>query len=241
MKTTELLLKSTAILLITSPKSHHMTTHRKLVGLDLDETLIYTLVAPMSWTDHHIQLYLDRHPECSLFIPMREFSGKYLIHKRPHVDLFLKELSQLADVFIWSAAEKYYIDHVLTLFPELHPVFVLDGSRCTVKTVYIYHDHEHESMVVKNLKKVYARKVQRNGVTSRPYGPHNVIMIDNTASTFVKNYGNAIHVSDYVGDPEDTELLRVLDIVRHVVEAPEVRPALCQWSSPPPIYQLKWY
>jgi len=74
---------------------------RKVLVLDLDETLIHSTSRGSRNHDHVIEVLVDRHV-CL-----------YYIFKRPHVDFFLEKVSQWYEVVIFTASMAEYADPVV--------------------------------------------------------------------------------------------------------------------------------
>jgi TFIIF-interacting CTD phosphatase-like protein len=124
------------------------------------------------------------------------------------------------DIAIWSASDRRYIDFIISLFPpEIKPVLILDAKRCVKKTISMAGEFNGERIVIKPLAKIWNRK-------TLPYNRYNTIVIDNIHTTVIRNYGNAIITKDYIGQEEDDELLKILDILNKVVDEPNVRQGL---------------
>jgi hypothetical protein len=74
---------------------------RKVLVLDLDETLIHSTSRGSKNHDHVIEVLVDRHV-CL-----------YYIFKRPHVNFFLEKVSQWYEVVIFTASMSEYADPVV--------------------------------------------------------------------------------------------------------------------------------
>lgn len=80
---------------------------KKLLILDLDETLIYAM------------------PN----------GGGYDVSERPHLAEFLVEMASCFEVAIWSAGSRDYVDAIVSrsVVPRVSPVFVWANERCTCR------------------------------------------------------------------------------------------------------------
>ena len=86
---------------------------RKLLVLDLDETLIFATKTAQNY-------------------PADFQVGKYLVYKRPHVDEFLRTCYQWFEVAVWtSASPDYAVEVVAHLFKE-KPSFVWSADQCAL-------------------------------------------------------------------------------------------------------------
>lgn len=79
------------------------------------------------------------------------------------------------------------------------------SDRCIRK----YSSLDGKVKVIKPLKKM-VRKLRGNGYTA---SKHNVIVVDDTPSTFCQNYGNAVQVDRFYGDQDDVELMIAKDTI----------------------------
>src|SRR5262249_54690264 len=92
-------------------------SERRLLILDLDETLVHTTEAPLA--------------DCSC--DFRYLS--YYVHKRPYLDLFLDACSSLYDIAVWSAGGDDYVRFVIAKIfpPHVAPRFIFTAQRCTLR------------------------------------------------------------------------------------------------------------
>ena len=110
--------------------------NRKLLILDLDETLIFASETP-----------LER--------PADFHAGQYHVYRRPWVSEFLAFAHENFEVAAWTSSSPSYAEAVVpNLFPRDYPLsFVWNRRRCT--TVFDAETHEH--IHVKDLRKVKRR------------------------------------------------------------------------------------
>jgi RNA polymerase II subunit A small phosphatase-like protein len=148
-------------------------TDKILLVLDLDETLI-----------HASDTRLDRAEDFRLF--------DYFIYVRPHLERFLTECAAHFRLAVWSSASDDYVaELVQRIFPrQLTPEFVWGRSRCTFSLdraqvrEFGYLDPGSHYNYVKKL-----HKLKRKG-----YRLERTLIVDDTPSKCVHNYGNAIYV-----------------------------------------------
>lgn len=105
----------------------------KLLILDLDETLIYSVESP-----------LDRKHDFE--------SGHYFVYKRPGFDEFIHKVSSLYQIAIWTSSNNLYAESIV---PQLIPssislAFVWSRDRCTATFDPTSYSHDW----AKNLNKV---------------------------------------------------------------------------------------
>ena len=130
--------------------------------------------------------------------------GPFHIYRRPHLDSFLAAVAEWYTLAIWSSAT---IDYVSGIAAAIRPQnaefeFVWGRERCVQRM-----DPERFATVfIKDL-----RKVKRLGFDMR-----RILFVDDTPSKMQRNYGNAIYVSPFEGEPDDEleKLTRYLGSIR---------------------------
>jgi carboxy-terminal domain RNA polymerase II polypeptide A small phosphatase len=90
-----------------------MSTTRKLLVLDLDETLVHAREAPLPY------------PE--------DFRvGPYFVYRRPHLKAFIDAVSQSFDLAVWTASGEVYAAQVIEqIFEPGVLKFIWSSQRCT--------------------------------------------------------------------------------------------------------------
>ncbi len=108
---------------------------RKLLILDLDETLIYA-------TEEN----LEREPDFRV--------AQYSVYKRPFVESFLDFCFEHFDVAVWTSSTTNYAKEIIkNIFDSKHKMsFIWARSRCTVR-----FDEEREQVYEKKITKVRRR------------------------------------------------------------------------------------
>jgi len=153
---------------------------RKLLILDIDETLLHASEIPLKHLKHDFETTL------------------YYVYKRPFLKEFLDYCQNNFDLAVWTTGgEEFAAMVVEQLFPKENLLkFIWSSKRCT----QIFNPDLYEMDAIKNLK-----KVKKKG-----YCLENVLMIDNTPSKLRKNYGNLIIINDFIGAQDDKELLLLI-------------------------------
>ena len=157
-----------------------------LLILDLDETLIYGAEK-------------EGPRPCDFRV------GPFHVHKRPHLDEFLRGMGKLFNLAVWSSASSDYVAAIAAriLPSELDWAFVWSRESCTVKR----NLETFETEYIKDFK-----KVKRAG-----YDLARVLIVDDTRHKVARNYGNAIYVVPFEGDPGDEELPPLLKYLETLV------------------------
>lgn len=112
-------------------------SERKLLILDLDETLIYATEEKLA-------------RECDFIV------GQYFVYKRPFVESFLRFCFENFYVAVWTTATKSYAEGIFkNLLKENETLqFLWTRERCT----YEFDEELREPILVKKLAKVRRRK-----------------------------------------------------------------------------------
>jgi RNA polymerase II subunit A small phosphatase-like protein len=88
--------------------------NKKLLILDIDETLIFSTEKP-----------LERKEDFR--------AGQYYVYKRPHLEEFLSQCLEWFEVSVWTSSSPAYAKEILeNIFPEVGVLsFVWASDRCT--------------------------------------------------------------------------------------------------------------
>ena len=114
---------------------------RKLLVLDLDETLIYATEAELARpSDHRV--------------------GHYFIYRRPHLREFLAHVAKRFEVAVWTASTRPYADAICEQIFEYEPSFIWAKDRCTHRRNVESDTWEHH----KSLGKIKRRGYDLAGV-----------------------------------------------------------------------------
>ena len=160
---------------------------KHLLILDIDETLVYSAESPL------------KRPE--------DFRvGPYWVYKRPHLDDFLRSVSDWFDLAVWTSSGSAYAAATISqLVGDCSKLkFLWSAERCTPRL----DPETREEVRVKDFK-----KLKRAG-----YSLESVLVVDDSPEKHARNYGNLIPVRPFVGDVNDSELrelLPFLDWIRH--------------------------
>lgn len=147
----------------------------KLLILDLDETLIHATEDEIGFSE--------------------DFRfNEYFVHKRPHLEQFLIEVSQHFTVGIWSSADDTYVNAIVeNIKPEgINFEIIWGKSRCSIKRDYELDSYYFEKRLDKLKKKGFSLE--------------KIIIVDDTPQKSGSNYGNAIYIKEFLGNRADEEL-----------------------------------
>jgi hypothetical protein len=154
----------------------------------------------------------------------------HYIYKRPHLHEFIDYLfSNFVSVSLWTASPRTWAEEVAVfLLKDTHHAFrlIIDGRRCILK----YNHETGAYAVIKPLNKIW-----RSTDNKTKYGMNrdNLIIIDDTRTTFTRNYGNAIYIPTFEalvthGDTlilrQETYLLKLITFLTNLQEQAKTRP-----------------
>ena len=168
---------------------------KKLVVLDIDETLIYAS-----------KNQLDQKHDFEV--------GPYFVYKRPYVDEFLEFCSEHFDVAIWTTAGEDFASNVYCkLFPDGYELkFLWSHEKCTPK----FNPNLMETVNIKNLIKVKRKGYSLEHVImvddtpeklEKNYG--NLVRVNE----FIGDTKDAelLHLKDYLLTLKNTENIRTIE------------------------------
>jgi TFIIF-interacting CTD phosphatase-like protein len=134
------------------------------------------------------------------------------VYYRPGLKEFISYALDNFHVAVWSSASRGYIKEIVNnIFPDEGKdlKFCWDDKRCTMSAdfeqrVYYY---------VKDL-----RKVRRTG-----YKKERILIVDDTPSKSERNYGNAIYIPQFRGNPNDRYLYMLIEYLNTLKDIDNVR------------------
>lgn len=175
---------------------------RKILVLDLDETLIHS---------HHggnIRPTTERPntpPDFTLSVEIDRQQVKFCVHKRPHVDFFLNVISNWYDLVVFTASMEIYGSAVADK---------LDNHRgILTRRFFRQHCDLVQGSYTKNLSAV-------NSDMSR------VFILDNSPAAYRGYPNNAIPIKSWFSDAQDTALLNLLPVLDALRFCNDVRSVL---------------
>ncbi|KAJ5074022.1 ctd small phosphatase-like protein [Anaeramoeba ignava] len=110
------------------------------------------------------------------------------VQKRPGVDKFLSKVTKIFEVVIFTSSDSIYADEVIDY---------LDKKKRIKKRLYRESCIQHRGYLVKDLSTL-GRKIDE------------IIIIDNTPSSYLFQSANSIPITTWIDDPNDSELLKLI-------------------------------
>jgi CTD nuclear envelope phosphatase 1 len=179
---------------------------RKLLILDLDNTLIFTNTNNEEKKED-FQIIFDE--KCY-------FYG----YKRPYLDKFIDYIIQYFDIAVWSAGNEYYVNSIID------SIF---GDRKYLLQFVYYKTHCHKSehngneIFVKYINKSDSSLLSGSAINIQTHSLDNIIILDDNYHAISKNLDNAIRIKSWHGDKNDDKLLECIDILNKLKFVNDVR------------------
>lgn len=136
-------------------------------------------------------------------------TGDIFVAYRPHLFTFLDAILPLFEVAIFTASQACYADQLLD---AIDPQGRLGRLR-------LFREHCTE---------VNGSRVKDLSLLGRPL--HRIALIDNSPVTYLFQPRNAIPILSWFEDPRDTELLKLLPMLRLLAQANTVYDVLDLWN-----------
>ncbi|EPZ31737.1 NIF-domain-containing protein [Rozella allomycis CSF55] len=120
--------------------------------------------------------------------------------KRPNVDHFLKRVGEWYEIVVFTASLAKYADPVIDL---------LDKQKVVRHRLFREACHNHKGIFVKDMGKL-GRELK------------NIIIVDNSPASYMFHPKNALPVTSWFSDPNDTELLQLLKVLEGLKDVDDV-------------------
>ncbi|KAI9321776.1 NLI interacting factor, partial [Dichotomocladium elegans] len=171
---------------------------RKCLVLDLDETLVHSSFKARRWKTTRILMTVD----ADFVVPI-EIDGQMhdvFVLKRPGVDRFMKRMGEIYEVVVFTASLSKYADPVLDLF---------DQHRVIQHRLFREACFQYKGTYVKDLSQL-GRELNQ------------VIILDNSPSSYIFHTSNAVPVSSWFNDPHDSELVDLIPFFEDLANVKDV-------------------
>ncbi|CAG8447519.1 10995_t:CDS:2 [Ambispora leptoticha] len=187
----------------------------KTLILDLDETLIHSALGGSRAAAQMIEVMVDKH------------ACLYYVHKRPHVDRFLKKVSEWYKVVIFTASMSEYADPVIDwLDPNKNLIssrYFREVSTISFNKISLIYDPPFiiEAKSCTNRSGVYMKDL-----TKVEPDLSKVCLIDNSPISYALQQENGIPIKEWTNDPKDEALLDLLPFLDALRFTEDVRSVL---------------
>ncbi|VEU40009.1 unnamed protein product [Pseudo-nitzschia multistriata] len=195
-----------------------------VVVLDMDECLIHSqfLEGPGAKYAHQLQQKGSSSLDGASSKGVETFNitlpdgERVLVHERPHLHEFLREVSSKYETHIFTAAMEVYAKPVLKMLDPHGDIFsgIHYRESCQLdSTVGAY---------IKNLD-LFCDSYDEH---ERQQRLNRTVLVDNNPLSFLANPEHGILVSSFYDDSRDTTLPAVLDLLNELDKHEDVRPVL---------------
>ena len=143
-----------------------------------------------------------------LTIEMKVSGRKYIAYvlKRPYLEYFLQQMSSLYEIIVFTASIAEYAEPLLQ---------ELDSNRIIKYKLNRSHCLFYEGNYIKDLR-----------VIKRPI--KDLIIIDNNPIAYALNQENGIPILSWFDNINDTELLKLIPLLKYLAKVNDVRPIIKQ-------------
>ena len=170
--------------------------NKKMLILDLDETLVHSSLKPIQYKDRTLQ------PDMVLKVKFHANYYNVYVLKRPYVDEFLIAMSKIYNLIIFTASVQEYADPLLDQLDK-NKVIKLRYYRnsCTLNK---------EGKFVKDLSTLYKDL-------------NNVILLDNNPISYSYNKSNGLPIITWHSNKKDKELQKLIPVLEFLSKVKDVR------------------
>ena len=199
-----------------------LNDNKKILVIDLDETLIHTSFQKIQNPDFKIQLDSNINRKNSINknnnnnindIPMPKQVEAY-IRIRPGVDKFLSQMSKYYDIYVYSASSKNYLN---TIIKNIDKNNIIKQCYCRDDCIMYVEDYE-EDFDKPNNKYNYVKDLKKINKDLR-----NIVFVDNNTISFKLQEKNGIPIKSWYDDNEDLELYKLIPILKNLSGFYDVR------------------
>ena len=189
-------------------------TNKKLLLLDLDETLIHS-----EFRDNYNYKSLDKmkaHSKCyhrSFSYIENNYKYYFDIYFRPFLFDFLHEIKNYFDLAIFTASSKGYADTVINYIDPNNEFFKfrLYRDACVPIQKYIY---------IKDLRII------------KNYDPMNIILMDNSLYSFINQPSNGMLIYSFYSNHKDNQLIHAKNfLIKYIYPSKDVRIEIDKWFN----------
>ena len=193
--------------------------NKKILVIDLDETLIHTSFQKIKNPDLMIEIDSNNkkntttnnntNTDASISKKVEAY-----IRIRPGVDKFLSQMSRYYDIYVYSASSKNYLN---TIIKNIDKNNIIKQCYCRDDCIMYVEDYE-EDFDKPNNKYNYIKDLKKINKELR-----NIVFIDNNAISFKLQEKNGIPIKSWFDDYEDIELYKLIPILKNLSGFYDVR------------------
>ena len=175
---------------------NNINHNKKMLILDLDETLVHSCLKPIQIKGHSMQ------PDIFLKVKFHSKYHNVYVLKRPFVDEFLEEMDKYYNIIIFTASVQEYADPLLDELDKKKVIKVrYYRNSCTM---------DKNGKFVKDLGTLYKDL-------------SNVILLDNNPISYSVNKSNGLPIITWHFDKKDKELFKLIPVLQFLSNVKDVR------------------
>lgn len=167
--------------------------HKICLALDLDETLVHCSIEALP------------NAEMTFDVNFNGVDYKVYVRTRPHLQEFLRQVSQWFEVIIFTASQKVYANKLLNILDPNHE--------------YIRYRLFRDSCL--NVGGTYVKDLHICGRDLR-----HICIVDNSVQAFGYQVENGIPIESWFDDNDDRELMNLLSFLENLKDVQDVRPMI---------------
>ena len=171
--------------------------NKKTLILDLDETLVHSLFEPEKMNNIAIK------PDIHLKIFFNNKYQEIFVYKRPFLDIFLKEMHKIFNIYVFTASIEKYAKPLLEK---------LDKNKLIIKKFYRESCLLSEGKFIKNLNSLNLNLKLKD-----------IIIVDNNPFSFKFNKNNGIPIKSWHFDKSDCELIKIIPLLKYLSKTDDIR------------------
>ena len=181
-------------------RNTNVTNNKKTLILDLDETLVHSLFKQEKSNNLNNNIMK---PDIYLKIFFNNKIQEIFVYKRPYLDIFLKEMNKIYNIYVFTASIEKYAKPLLKK---------LDKNNFIIKKFYRESCLLSEGKFIKNLNSLNLNIKMKD-----------IIIIDNNPFSFKFNKNNGIPIKSWHFDKSDSELIKIIPLLKYLAKTNDVR------------------
>ena len=142
-------------------------------------------------------------PDIYLKIFFNNKIQEIFVYKRPYLDIFLKEMNKIYNIYVFTASIEKYAKPLLKK---------LDKNNFIIKKFYRESCLLSEGKFIKNLNSLNLNIKMKD-----------IIIIDNNPFSFKFNKNNGIPIKSWHFDKSDSELIKIIPLLKYLAKTNDVR------------------
>ena len=180
-------------------KCKNKIINKKILVLDLDETLIHSFFESLENPDFEINI--------NLYDEIKDIEcNKIYVSKRPGLDIFFNELNKFYKIYIFSSSPQDYVSKI-TKEIDKNKIILKCFSKNDCLTV---PGGDHYNIYIKDLLKI-DKDLSK------------IVILDDNITSFSLQTENGIPIKSWYGNKQDIELFKLIPLLKKLSNYKDVR------------------